>query len=1222
MAPDPDPGQSEGLLPLSAPPDTIARAPILIYKAGCLEKFAVSKDIVGHEPNLRYSLRADEAELVTHVISILDSKDAKEAVLSLEGDAAQCFIDVVQDILDRSFLMQREQSKKARHIIRKLSEVCDKLPSSLFVTGVGRNEEHPRFGGGFGNVYRASYKNETVALKVMHHFLPTSELRDIRLKICREALVWRDLHHPHILTFIGIDRETFPSLALVSPWMEHGTVLHYLDRHGRANVDKLDVWKYHNTVVQLFQIAQGIEHLHSRNIVHGDLKGANILINDDWTACLADFGLSAFTDVTSTRSSTQRAGSAYWMAPELIDPDRFNCKFVRTPATDVYAFACLYTGRPPFSELLDVVAMLRTLDGKRAQRPPGPPTMSDALWQNITEYWTADPAARPSSQIVAQKMVWPAFDEDDAPVVDEEAPVMGIDTRIWLYVFPRLSEDETEPNLSAGSSKNELKNNAPIEEEASKELRINAHTSNKMGSIEELTVKSILPLLKDAKTEPRQGSQITSNKMGSMEGEEELTVKSIIPLLKDAKIHEDHRSDMEAEGAKINKLLADPDAARNILLVQDSMSPQPSQVQLEDNNPETEAKTGPAVSAQTQEGPTAGLKKAIQYKAPTQTLVSFVQNGADVNVKADVPFGEPSTALHLGVSRGDKEFIAMLLGHGGDPNIKGGEGTAIYLASVNEAVEITEFLLQNGADPNIKGGEYGTALQAASMKNSVEILNLLLQNGADPNIEGGTYCTALEAASANGWLETVKLLLQSGADVNIQGGMDGSAVQAASEQSLDIVELLLAHGADVNIGGSLYGTALQAASAKGRVEIVKLLLQSGADVNTQGGQYHTALQAASTARLDIVELLLAHGADVNIEGGIYGTALQAACARGKVEIIKLLLDHGADMNIEGGYHGTALQCASAKGNVEIVKLLLDHGADMNIKGGFYDMVLAAAAVYGQLDVAKLLLDHGASVNIEGCTNPALRNAEGKLEVVKFVIEQGADLHIDLPYHGTPLCAASERGELEIVKYLIEHGADPNIHCSQGRALRHASTGGNLEVVKFLIEHGADPNIEEFYYGTPLCAASERGELEIVKYLIEHGADPNIQNFYDAPLHIASSRGDLEMVKYLIGHGADLNINHRQGTALKCASSHGKLEVVKFLIEHGADPNINDFAYGTPLHAASQSGELEIVKYLIENGADPKIRMRQGSKGTVVQLAQAAGKFEVVAFLKEQGAIAE
>jgi hypothetical protein len=50
------------------------------------------------EPNLRHALRADEAELVALVISILNSKDAEKAILSLEGDAAQCFIDVVQDV--------------------------------------------------------------------------------------------------------------------------------------------------------------------------------------------------------------------------------------------------------------------------------------------------------------------------------------------------------------------------------------------------------------------------------------------------------------------------------------------------------------------------------------------------------------------------------------------------------------------------------------------------------------------------------------------------------------------------------------------------------------------------------------------------------------------------------------------------------------------------------------------------------------------------------------------------------------------------------------------------------------------------------------------------------------------------------------------------------------------------------------------------------------------
>jgi hypothetical protein len=61
--------------------------------------------------------------------------------------------------------------------------------------------------------------------------------------------------------------------------------------------------------------------------------------------------------------------------------------------------------------------------------------MSDTLWQNITDYWAADPAARPSSEIVAQRMLWPAFEGDD-PDVDQEAvaPVLEINSksRIWI----------------------------------------------------------------------------------------------------------------------------------------------------------------------------------------------------------------------------------------------------------------------------------------------------------------------------------------------------------------------------------------------------------------------------------------------------------------------------------------------------------------------------------------------------------------------------------------------------------------------------------------------------------------------------------------------------------------------------------------------------------------------------------------------------------------------
>ncbi|KAJ7762210.1 kinase-like domain-containing protein [Mycena metata] len=282
--------------------------------------------------NLRTALGADEGRLVTFLVFILDTKSMEDSILMLEDDSAQCFMDVVQEVLDKGFLMAPEHSSKARRLIRKLSESCERLPSALFITGVSGREEHPTFGGGFGDIYRASYVNQVVALKHMRHFLRGAELRRIRLKFCREALLWKDLHHPHILPFIGIDRESFPaSLCMVSPWLEHGTVLKYLNDHDRQNVDKL-----------LFEVAQGLEYLHSHNIVHGDLRGSNILVNKDWSACLADFGLSGFSDGGSTgQTSSKRAGSAYWMAPELLAPEQFGTKFSRTQASDVYAFGCV-----------------------------------------------------------------------------------------------------------------------------------------------------------------------------------------------------------------------------------------------------------------------------------------------------------------------------------------------------------------------------------------------------------------------------------------------------------------------------------------------------------------------------------------------------------------------------------------------------------------------------------------------------------------------------------------------------------------------------------------------------------------------------------------------------------------------------------------------------------------------------------------------------------------
>jgi hypothetical protein len=156
-------------------------------------------------------LRADEERIATLLVSVFDSEE--DLALSLEGDAAQIFIDVVQNVgslhrrpcclhviksfnciqaLDRGFLMDPQNSRRARRIIRKLSEVSDNLPSSLYITGVTGREEYPTSGGGFADIYRSTYNNQTVALKHIRHFLRGADVRRTRLVSLAFAIALAD----------------------------------------------------------------------------------------------------------------------------------------------------------------------------------------------------------------------------------------------------------------------------------------------------------------------------------------------------------------------------------------------------------------------------------------------------------------------------------------------------------------------------------------------------------------------------------------------------------------------------------------------------------------------------------------------------------------------------------------------------------------------------------------------------------------------------------------------------------------------------------------------------------------------------------------------------------------------------------------------------------------------------------------------------------------------
>ncbi|KAF7378045.1 Protein kinase domain-containing protein [Mycena sanguinolenta] len=280
-----------------------------------------------------------------------------------------------------------------------LSATCDLLPFSLFIHGDRLNNtgKDPVAGGAFADVYKSQLQGKWVALKRLRVFQADGvENVQIGPKFCREALIWKNLDHDYVLPFLGVDSQSFPGfLCMVSPWMNRGPIV---TNKGGPDVDCVPV--------MIYEIAVGLQYLHSQNVVHGDLRGANILLDDEGHIRLADFGLAAFAD--GPLVPTNRAGSTRWMAPELLEPSSCGLEaFQRTFASDIYSFGCvgleLYTGKPPFAEEIfsEGGVLLKIITG---DRPKFPPVVPEWCCQIISKCWSHIPVNRPRTETIIESI--------------------------------------------------------------------------------------------------------------------------------------------------------------------------------------------------------------------------------------------------------------------------------------------------------------------------------------------------------------------------------------------------------------------------------------------------------------------------------------------------------------------------------------------------------------------------------------------------------------------------------------------------------------------------------------------------------------------------------------------------------------------------------------------------------------------------------------------------
>ncbi|KAH7325454.1 kinase-like domain-containing protein [Rhizoctonia solani] len=254
--------------------------------------------------------------------------------------------------------------------------------------------------GGFGDVYHGTLQDGTqVAVKCLRLLVGVDdESGKKQLKrAARELYVWSKCKHPNVLELFGVARYN-DRVAMVSPWMENENLTWYLTRYPDAD-------RHHLCA----SVADAIAFLRQNGVVHGDIKGANILVSRDHVPKLTDFGSSAvnkctleFTATTSSPSMTLR-----WTAPEI-----FLGETNHTFEGDVYAFGMTileaFTGSVPYEGLLDVAVMrnlmARVLPVRPEKQFPIGNRQADLLWNLMTRCWEGEPQKRPSALHVRDEM--------------------------------------------------------------------------------------------------------------------------------------------------------------------------------------------------------------------------------------------------------------------------------------------------------------------------------------------------------------------------------------------------------------------------------------------------------------------------------------------------------------------------------------------------------------------------------------------------------------------------------------------------------------------------------------------------------------------------------------------------------------------------------------------------------------------------------------------------
>lgn len=293
-------------------------------------------------------------------------------------------LDVQKDKLDKTPRNREERQDKQGEVDEEAYEV--EIPLNEI------HKEKKVGAGSFGAVWRARCRDQDVAVKYCQVNKP-SEVKMIK----EEISYLHKLRHPRLVSFLGFAHDA-GQVLIVMEFMSGGSLSHIL-------FTKKIFLSFDRKSAMARQIAEGLSFLHEQNVVHRDLKTANVILDDSLNCKICDFGLTITLDRTHMTVYGLQ-GSPRYMAPEQLDANEHKPTKI-TEKVDIWQMGCvlmeLYCQTVPFANLSSVAAIIAELVVKK--RGPVIPERTDPRARVLlSACLRLKPKTRPSAEMLLEAL--------------------------------------------------------------------------------------------------------------------------------------------------------------------------------------------------------------------------------------------------------------------------------------------------------------------------------------------------------------------------------------------------------------------------------------------------------------------------------------------------------------------------------------------------------------------------------------------------------------------------------------------------------------------------------------------------------------------------------------------------------------------------------------------------------------------------------------------------